>query len=388
VVNGFLSGLATIASSNATAIPEGEATAEPTHVIEMVRAAPANAFELRFYPHPTDANLLNARHSERPLVYQVPRTALDAFPADAKKLRERRLLRVVAADVSKVTLTRRGREEPVIIENEGAWLMPGPEGSVLVNEDEGDRFLALFAETEVDLYLEGGPDKDALYGLDDPVFTVRFEGEDLGPTQGESCLLRIGMPASSPQVFVSVEGMDAIAAVDRTFLTGLAHASEPLNWKGLEVLNVPFDRIREVTIERRGEPTLQVDVDFKADLPEDRLRVLRNGQDRTVDMDKFIAGQLIFSLGAFYAESWLPNAEEASAALAAPSLVVTVKSEPETEEDDGQEYESATLRFAPISPNASAFYYGIRDGNEDEVFLITGEIYDRLSGKGILLEVE
>ena len=388
IVDSLLSGLSTITGTSGALPAEEEVPVEPSHTVRIADVAPENAFELNFFPHPTDDSLLKVRHSKRPLTYDVPKTVLDGFPIDAKALRERRLLRVLAADVSKVTLTRRGREAPLGVENEGAWLMPGPEGAVLVNQEEGDRFLALFNETEVDLYLESGPDNDALYGLDDPAFTVMFEGENLGPAQGESCLLRVGMPPSSPQVFVSVEGMDAIAAVDRTFLTGLAHSSEPLNWKSLEILNVPFDRIREVTLGLNGKPPLQVEVDFKAELQEERLRVLRDGQDRTADMDKHVAAQLIFSLGAFNADGWLPDAQEAKAVLATSSLVVTVKSEPATKGEGDQEYETATLRFAPISLNASAFYYGIRDGKDNEVFLITGEIYQRLSGKKILLEIE
>ena len=385
IVNSLLSGLSTITGANPELPSEDEVPAEPTHTVEIADVAPESAFELRFYPHPTDPELLKARHSKRPLVYDVPKSVLATFPSDAKKLRERRLMRVLAADISKVTLTRRGVGAPLTLENGGAWLLPSTDGAVLVNQDEGDRFLALFNDTEIDLHLEGGPGKDALYGLDDPAFTVKFEGENLGPTQSESCLLRVGMPASSPQVFVSIEGMDTIAAVDRMFLTGLAHSSEPLNWKSLEVLNVPFDRIREVTLALTGKAPLQIDVDFKAELPKDRLRVLRGKEDRSADMSSNVAAQLIYSLGAFSTDRWLPNAQEAKPALATPSLIVTVKSEPDTE-DGGKELETATLRLAPISPNANDFFYGIRDGKKEEPFLIPGDIYKRLSGEGLLIE--
>ena len=379
----LISKLATIAISGVhpRSADEGAPEAAPTHVITVEASAPQPPFELSFRPHPTDETLVRARHSLRPLDYDVPKTVLDDFPNDPAKLRETKLLRVAAADLTRVKIARRGQTDPLTLEHAGVWLL----GSEVIDEEKGEQFLKLFNETEIDLHLEGGPDKAALYGLDDPFLTVTFEGESLGPLQEDSCTLRVGLPPESPQAFVSIEGMPTIAAVDQTFPTSLAQVTEPLHWKDLEVLNIAFSHIRAVSLEPKGKATTRLAVDFGHETPDQVLRVFRNEQDRTDDIDRHAAAQLIMNLGTFSAQKWMPATEEAMNALTTPSLKVTIKSA-EKKED---ELDEVSLRFAPTGSGNSAFYYGQVEGSDEPApFLVSREEYERLTGSKLLLEVK
>ena len=394
-VNALLLTLATLPVSEVILDPDKssvDAGRPGSYEVDLWEAVPKNVIKLTFSPHPTDADLLRAKHSTRSLLYDLPKSALEAFPRDAVSLRERRLLRVIASDVTAAALTRRGGA-PLRLENPGAWLVAqGDEGMVLANQEQGERFIALLNETIVDEYLGGGPGEESLHGLEDPLFTVEFEGENLGPLEADTLVMRVGSPAGDesqgviapPNVFVRFDESDHIAAVPTTFLTGLAQAAEPRRWKKLEVLNVAFELIEEAILAPTGGEPLSLKIDFTHADPLKRLQLFQNEVDRSQDMDRPRAGQVIRDLGNLSADLWVTPAEGTTAALSAPSLRVTLRSRPAEEGEEGKQWQ---LSFAPVNPQVPKFYYGrLEETGGGELFLIRGGLYDRLSGKGLLLE--
>ncbi|MGY8687398.1 MAG: hypothetical protein ACKVHP_06640, partial [Verrucomicrobiales bacterium] len=191
-------------------------------------------------------------------LYDVPKQIIDDLPSEVESLRETKLLRVVAADISSVSITRQGGV-PLKLNNPGVWMMAGPDGDVLTNPEHGERFIALFNDAVVGQYLEGGPEKEELYGLNNAMFTIEMTGENLGPLQQDTLVMRVGMPLNDPpNAYVVFDQIPTIMAVPKTFLTGMADISEPRRWKKLEVLNVAFELIEEITMAPAGEPPLRL----------------------------------------------------------------------------------------------------------------------------------
>ncbi len=389
-VNTLLTALTTIPVSQVTldpgTLPETATANSKKRIIQIWDPVPKNVIELTLTPHPSDETLLRTQHSQRSLVYDVPKTVLDdIFPKDAEALRESRLLRVLAADINSVSITPR-EGNPLLLENTGAWLMTNKpdEGAVLANPEQGERFLTLLNETLVLQYLQSGPDKLALYGLDTPQFVVEMQGENLGPLQTETLTMSVGLPPGNPpNVYVTFKDTDFIAAVSKTFLTGLIQSADPISWKKLEVLNIAFNLINEVTMEVPGADTVKLKVDYEAEEEDQRLRVEQNGADRTDDMNKLAAGQMIMNVGTLSPDRWIHVSTESVLALTNPSLLLTVKSG----DSEDAEAKTWTVKFAPVNAEVPAFYYGQLEGtSRPEPFLISRDSYDRLSGKGLILE--
>lgn len=388
-VNALLTALTTLPISAVTLDPVALPvdTSPESKVVQLEFSTEKDPIKLTFTPHPSDPDLVQAHHSGRPLLYTMAKSSLaEIYPEDAESLRESRLLRVAAADVSSVTLTPEGGV-PLQLEHSGTWLINHGEdkGTTLANPEQGERFLALLNETEVTQYLQTGPDKLALYGLDQPRYVMEMTGENLGPRQAERLVMRVGMPlGDSPRVFVTFDDTPIIAAVSKTFLTSLALAADPLKWKKLEVINVAFELMEEVELVRPGKPKLTLKVDLVHPDTKKRLQLEQDGKDRTADMDKHAAGELILELGNLHAGSWLTTAKESAIALAEPSLEITLKSRPASEEEEGETW---TLIFAPVEARVPAFYFGQLEGTpRPEPFLISRELYDRLSGKDLILD--
>ncbi|MFT5406866.1 MAG: hypothetical protein ACI9DF_005734 [Verrucomicrobiales bacterium] len=353
--------------------------------IEIWDMDPQNVIELTFSPHPTDETLLRARHSKRPLLYDVPKQIIDDLPSEVESLRETKLLRVVAADISSVSITRQGGV-PLKLNNPGVWMMAGPDGDVLTNPEHGERFIALFNDAVVGQYLEGGPEKEELYGLNNAMFTIEMTGENLGPLQQDTLVMRVGMPLNDPpNAYVVFDQIPTIMAVPKTFLTGMADISEPRRWKKLEVLNVAFELIEEITMAPAGEPPLRLLVDRLNEDIAKRLLLFKGEDDLTADTDKKGAGEIILDVGNLSADRWLSTTEPESAiALVAPTLTLILKSRPVTKDGEGKTW---TLKFAPVNAEVPSFYYGQMEGTDRPApFLIGRALYDRLAGKGLLLE--
>ncbi len=363
---------------------------------DLETASPA-ALTLTFTPRADDPDQLRAQHSNRNLIYLVSRKAAEnVFPKSVDSLREQRLLRVSAADLTAVVFTPQG-SLPLRVEHSGAWLMNTRDGeTALANPDQGERFLDLLNETPIVQYLESGESKEALYGLDEPLFTVKLHGEQLGPHESKHLVMRVGMPpGDSPHVFVHLEGTDFIAAVPKTFLTGIAQAADALQWKKLEVLNIPFERIRAVTMEIPGKETLTLKTDLLNPNTDQRLQLLREDVDRTADLNQRAAGQLLLDVGNLNADRWISVSVASALALADSTLRLSVSQRPPipsegaegSEPSGGDEGETWRFEFAPVNAKVPVFYYGQRVGTpRPKPFLITRELYHRLSGKQLLLE--
>ncbi len=355
-----------------------------TVTIQLAEREAPIVLEIR--PHPTDPELVWVVHSGRPLTYHLPRAFLAALPDDAESLRETRLLRLIEADVTAATITPKGGPA-LSLENSGVWLIKDGEALSVANAEQGARFIELLSDTRVEHYLEGGADKEAIYGLDDPLYTIELEGQKLGPLEKDKVTMRVGMPLGSvqqPRVFVAFDRVANIAAVPKGFLTGLAQAADLAKWRQLEVLNVAFTLIENVTITPVDESPLNLVIDFENEDAEKRLQLFEGGIDRSADMNRHAAGQLIMELGALSADRWLSSGEQALEALVNPTLTVVLKNRSGEAENERQEW---TLHFAPVNPDVPAFYYGKLDSEEaSEPFLISRELYERLSGERLLLE--
>lgn len=367
-----------------------ESVSTPPKIIRIGTARSEELIELSYTDHPSNADLLQARHSQRPLLYDIRKDVLGSlFPSSADSLRETKLLRLSPADLSSAVITPQNGA-PLKLEHTAVWLLSEGEGpgSLLANPDQGERFLDLFNKTEVVQYLQGGQDKRALYGLENPRFTVALSGENLGPLQSDTLVMRVGMPlGGSPHVFVAFENTNFIAAVPPAFLTGLAQASSRLKWKKLEVLNVAFDQIQDITITSPGKDTLALKADLLNQKIDQRLLLDVKGQDRTADMDKHAAGQLLLDVGNLNADSWVTVTQESTLALTDPSLTIQVSRRADATDPNEEASAEWTLRFAPVNAKVPLFYYGQLEGTDrPEPFLIKRELYQRLSGAGLLLD--
>lgn len=364
--------------------PDATASAE-TRVIQIWDPTPKNVIQLTFKPAPSADDLLVVEHSKRSLQYLVPRPALEScFPTAAEPLRESRILRIDAADISSITF-RPQAGAPLVVENSGAWLVRTAEDDLqLANPDQGERLVNLFNETLVTQYLAAGADKLALYGLDAPQFSVDIEGENLGPLQSESLTMFVGLPPGNPpNAYVTFKDADFIAAVSKTFLTSIAQATNLLRWKKLEVLNIAFDRIQEVRLQTLETDPMVLEVNYEAETPEENLKLRIGDRDRSSDMDRHAAAQIVMEAGHFSPDKWMPITPESSQALTDPTLELTITAKPE----EGDEPKVATLHFGPVNAEVPTFYYGQLQGTEKpEPFLIDKAFYDRLTGKGLLLE--
>jgi hypothetical protein len=164
--------------------------------------------------------------------------------------------------------------------------------------------------------------------------------------------------------------------VDESLVTAIA--VRPYEWRHSRLWSV--DRVNLIAIERKSAADSPLTLKYK--FIDESWQAERDGRDLSGTLDPARANFMLSVLEGLKVARWLAPADEPSAAaLANPSLTITVVEK--TYDDDGEFTGLANrkIAFAPSAKgNQPAFYFG-RLSTETHPFLISRETYQKLAGE-------
>jgi hypothetical protein len=207
------------------------------------------------------------------------------------------------------------------------------------------------------------------WGLDRPVLTLRFLGQD-----NQVIELRFGMDHKGG-FFVNRLGTPSVMRVDPSLVKSIAiHSYE---WRAARLWSL--DRVNLIAIERKtsAAPALMLKYRFI----DESWQAESNGQDRSAALDPARANYMLSVLEGLKVSRWLDPADEAvSTALAEPSLTLTVIEKTVDTDGDFTGLINRTVTFAPAAPGDNpAFYYG-RLSADNHPFLLNRNTYQKIAG--------
>ncbi|RPJ33236.1 MAG: DUF4340 domain-containing protein [Verrucomicrobiaceae bacterium] len=203
------------------------------------------------------------------------------------------------------------------------------------------------------------------WGLDRPVLTLRFLSRD-----NQVLELRFGLD-SRGGLFVNRAGTATVMRVDESFLASIP--VRPYEWRHSRLWSV--DRVNLLGIMRvdDGGPPLVLKYQFN----QESWQAGQEGKDLTPRLDPARANFMLSVLEGLKVSRWLAaNDEQALAALAKPSLSLTVTEFTTDDEGETAGIMDRTVVFAPAG--TPGFFFG-RLGEDPHPFLLDAETYGKLA---------
>lgn len=208
------------------------------------------------------------------------------------------------------------------------------------------------------------------WGLNRPFLTLKLLGQD-----NQGLELRFGMDGKGG-LFVNRRGALTVMRVDESLVAAIA--VRPYEWRHSRLWSL--NRVYLQAIERKsaGAAPLFLKYRFK----DEAWEATRDGRDVSGALDPARANFLLTTLENLKVARWLsPTDEAAAAALANPTLTLTVAEQTYDEDDKFTGIAIRTIALAPAAPGSQpAFYFG-RLTTDSHPFLIHRDTYQKLGGE-------
>ena len=359
----------------AAASPATDSAVKPAQIaINSFGSEEETTLEI-FPPETPDAHEVPATVSDRPgALFALPLkpetglVSLADLPLAINDLRDPVLTRLNIGSLRAISIQpATGREILITREPPQPW-MAVIDGTTR-EASEGNLFSLLKAVTtsratgfESDAATDFTP-----WGLDRPILTLRFLNQD-----NQALELRFGIDGKGGY-FVNRLGTPTVMRVDETLINSIA--VRPYEWRHERLWSV--DRVNLVGVERREG--LNAPLVLRYHFINESWQASRDGHDISANLDAARANYMLSVLEGLKVSRWLSATDEqAAAALANPSLVLTVIEKTIDEEGDFSGLMQRVLSLAPAGGPHAGLYYG-RLQSENHPFLLDAETYGKLA---------
>ncbi|MDP3849462.1 MAG: DUF4340 domain-containing protein [Luteolibacter sp.] len=365
-----------VSDRSSATLPATDATAKPVQIAITPFGSESETLLEIFPPESPDVQMASATVSDRPgTLFALPLkpepglVSLADLPLEMNDLRDHTLTRLNIASLRAIAIQpATGPEIPISRQPPHPWMVTLD--GVSREANEGNLFSLLNAVTtgraigfESDAATDFTP-----WGLDRPILTIRFL---VGDHQGLE--LRFGIDGKGGY-FVNRLGTPTVMRVDESLITSIA--VRPYEWRHSRLWSL--DRFNLAAIERRegNAPPVMLKYQFN----DEAWQANCEGEDLGAKLDPARANFMLSVLEGLNVSRWLsPTDEGAAAALANPSLVLTVVEKSPDAEGDFAGLAQRTLRLAPAAagPNPRMYYGGLN--SELHPFLLDAETYGKLA---------
>jgi hypothetical protein len=323
--------------------------------------------------------LVEARVSDRPLVYQVRSDLLTKLPGSANDLRDRTLARIPIEFLD--TITVQSRIDPLVYLKADrsaevpSWTVKLNNNLVPANFAEVSALVNAVNEAAIREFTSDSAENLGEYGLNPParrvIFNLVFPGaplEDGGPGQVQQMarVLNLGWrEGDEERLYANFEGDPYVYQLDPTFVTHIP--THPIKWRSLSVLTFTPMHLKSITREMPEKENLKLDYDYRRD----QWAASRSGVDATPSLDIPSARRLRDRLGALTASGWYLSLGPAYEALETPSAQFKIVT---TELDRATNEPIEVTQIVTLAPASTNLYFGRIEGSPD-VFFLDHETY-------------
>lgn len=326
-----------------------------------------------FPPETPDAHAVKATVSDRPnTVFDLPLKPEPGFisladlPLAVNDLRDPTLTHLNIQSLRGIAILP-ATSPPIIISREPPkpWMVEGDAIAGEANEETLYALLKAITTSRAIGFASDAATDFTPWGLDRPFLTLRLLGVD-----NQGLELHFGMDHKGG-CFVNRLGTPSVMRVDPALVAAIA--VRPYEWRHSRLWSV--DRVNLIAIERKSAAAAPLTLKYK--FIDESWQAAVNGQDRSAGLDPARANFMLSVLEGLKVSRWLAPADEAAAAaLATPTLTLTVIEKTVNDDGDFTGLLTRKLTFAP-GPGP-AFYYG-RLNTESHPFLLNRETYQKLA---------
>ncbi|HSP44129.1 MAG TPA: DUF4340 domain-containing protein [Luteolibacter sp.] len=359
----------------AAVLPATDGANQPTQIGIVSFGDSAETVLEIFPPENADARVTGAMVSDRPGTwFELPLkpeagvVSLADLPLAMNDLRDPVLTRLNIASLRRIEIVP-STGEPILIERQppSPWMTAIDGKGSEANESNLFELLKAVTSHRATAFESDAATDFSPWGLDRPILTLRFLGEE-----NQGIELRFGLN-SQGDLFVNRAGTPTVMRVDRSILTAIA--VRPHEWRHARLWSLSRVDLTGIVSRIGNDPPLVLKYDFIHESWQATSEG-RNLDDRLVPAR---ANHMLAALEGLQVSRWLARDDaEAAAALLNPSLVFQVVEKKIDGDGNFAGLSQRTLRFAPGTGQTAGFYYGSLDG-EAHPFLIDTPTYNRLA---------
>lgn len=210
-------------------------------------------------PHAQEKEQVHVRFSARGFVYTLEKKIEEILNTTPATLRDRRLTRIDANILDRITIDAPGRSKTVLARKERGWVIANRNDQA-ANTAEVTRLISSLESEQVTKFVEDVASDLPKYGLDQPQLQLTlssFASENTAETgAGEKPFATIAFGRSEGEsVYARVGEEPFIVAVRRAFLDNLW--SDPVQWQELAIFKFKPDDVQQLTVATDQEVALK-----------------------------------------------------------------------------------------------------------------------------------
>jgi hypothetical protein len=364
-----------VSDRSAAASPATDSAVKPAQIaIAPIGSEDETVLEI-YPPESADAHEVPATVSDRPgSLFALPLkpepgfVSLADLPLALNDLRDASLTRLNIGSLSAISIEpSTGRGILITRESSRPWMVVIDGTAREANEENLFALLKAVTTSRATGFESDAATDFAPWGLDRPILKLRFLNHE-----NQALELRFGIDGKGGY-FVNRLGTPTVMRVDESLINSIA--VRPYEWRHARLWSV--DRVNLVGIERREglNPPLVLRYHFI----NETWQANRDGRDVSDDLDAVRANFMLSVLEGLKVSRWLsPTDEQAAAALANPSMGMTIIEKTIDDDGDFTGLMQRVLSLAPAGGSFTGFYYG-RINGESHPFLIDGDTYEKLA---------
>jgi hypothetical protein len=313
-------------------------------------------------PVPSQPELVYAQLPDRNCLVAVGKEFASLFDLTPNDLRDRKIARLNADLIDRVTIERPGQKDITLGREESRWYFLSPTRG-LANAQSVATLIQTLDEGEIANFVSDTATDLPKYGLDHPEIRMTFSSYSSENTAeanaGETVLATVVFGSSAGgMTYARLEQEPYIFSVPDKFVHDLA--SSEIRFRTLDILELRRDELEGVRIEKPGQDAIEL-----VRGPKDKWVIKgRDGRQDDAKVQSFLD-----TLASLRASAWVGN-DYPVQNLDSPSVTVKIRYL------SGEKDRDAELKLGGTSPEGR--HFGI-SSEQTGVFLLDNEQFDRLN---------
>ena len=334
----------------------------PSRAVTLVGGEDSKVEILLGNPVPSYPDLIYAQLPQRNCVVDVRREFATLFDITPNDLRDRKIARLNADIVDRVTIEKPDQPNLVLARQENRWRFLSPTQS-LANADSIARLIQKLNEGDIQKFVSDTATDLTKYGLDRPNMKIVFSSYSSENTAeanaGETVLTTLAFGNSADGfTYARLEQEPYIFSITDKFINDLPTGE--INFRTLDILELRRDELESVHVDKPGQGTIDL-------VRGDKGKWVIRG--KVTQQDEAKVQTFLNTLASLRATAWMESSKWEEN-VDRPSLIVQIRYQ------SGENDREVELKFGDTNPENR--HYGTST-EQTGAFLIDDEQFARLN---------
>jgi hypothetical protein len=369
-------------------LPTAEDDSAHSQEIAIHSAGVEEDFVLRIYPPAKeDDTVALATVSDRPdTVFYLPLTSnipdmisLSQFETGVNDLRSKTMTHLNGPQLKSIIIRPHGRPDTLLTRTKKTtWRVLRKKGYEAANENAVIDLMTAVTRDKVEKFVTDAATDLSPYGLNAPIIQLGFLSFN-----NEGMRLAIGREPKGDKIYAHIVGKPNIWKISYETLGKIS--IHPWQWRTSHVWHIPPVDIKQIEIEKKGQPPVTLDYSFFTEQWKATRGKGSEKEDATSELNPHRANTLLGHLESLTTNKWIgPVHPQAANALKTPDTIIRIHIQ--RVDDNGLDAPPITKTLKIAHTKGNLIYFakvettpkGPESEGEESYFLLNSEMIQKL----------